>query len=278
MWPGVERASMSDGHGPDLEALKARQQAAWASGDYAVVGNTIPLIAELLCEAMDVRSGWRVLDVAAGNGNATLAAARRGCQVTSTDYVPALLENGRRRVEAEGWKVEFREADAENLPFADGEFDAVISTVGVMFAPNQERCAEEMLRVARVGGKIGLANWTPGGFVGGMFKCIGKYIPPPAGVKPASAWGTEGRLKELFGGAKVEVTERAFNFRSLSTRDWFRAFSTYYGPMNKAMGSLDEAARAGLTADLLALADGLNRAEDGTMVVPSEYLEVVVTR
>lgn len=264
---------------PDLGALKIKQQATWASGDYAVVGSTLQLMGELLCEAMDVRAGSTVLDVAAGNGNVSLAAARRGCHVTSTDYVPALLEGGRRRAEAEGWRIDFQHADAENLPFGDGSFDCVVSTVGVMFAPNQERCAEEMLRVVKAGGKIGLANWTPAGFVGGIFKCIGKYIPPVPGVKPPSLWGTEARLKELFADAtKIEITTRHFMFRAPTTEKWLEVFRTFYGPMYKAMGALDEAGRAGLAADLLALANGLNRAEDGTMVVPSEYLEVVITK
>ena len=263
----------------DLEAVKVKQQAAWASGDYAVVGATIVLMAELLCEAMDLHSEWTVLDVAGGSGNASLAAARRGCWVTSTDYVPSLLEHGKARAAADGFRIAFQEADAENLPFGDGSFDALISTVGVMFAPNQERCASEMMRVCKVGGKIGLANWTPGSFVGQIFKCIGKYLPPPAGVKPPSLWGTKDRLAELFDGvAKIETEVRFFNFRSGSPEKWLEGFKTYYGPMNKTFAALDEAGQAGLTADLLALVGTLNRAEDGTMIVPSEYLEVVITR
>ena len=263
----------------DFSAVKAKQQATWASGDYAVVGNTIVLMAELLCEAMDVRSKWRVLDVAAGSGNASLAAARRGCWVTSTDYVPSLLEHGKRRAEADGFRIEFREADAENLPFEDGSFDAILSTVGVMFAPDQERCATEMMRVCRKGGKIGMANWTPNGFVGQIFKRIGKYIPPPAGLKPPSMWGTEARLNELFPDvAKIETTIRNFVFRSASPEAWLEGFKTFYGPMHKTFLALDEAGKVGLTADLMALVASLNRAEDGTMVVPSEYLEIVITR
>jgi len=251
----------------EFAAIKTKQQAMWASGDYAVVGNTMPLVAELLCEAMDVRSGWDVLDVAAGTGNASLAAARRGCRVTSTDYVPALLESGRRRAAAEGWKIKFQEADAEDLPFGDETFDAVVSTVGVQYAPNQERAADEMLRVCKKGRKIGMANWTPGGFVGQVFKVIGKYVPPAAGVKPASGWGSEFRLHQLFrGAAKIETTRRDFVLRS------------HYGPMVKAMGSLDEATRVAASAELLELADEMNRAQDGTMVVASEYLEVVITK
>ena len=264
---------------PDFEAIKQKQQAAWSSGDYAVVGNTIPLMAELLCEALDVRSGWKVLDVAAGNGNATLAAARRGCVVTSTDYVPELLEKGRRRVDAEGWHVEFQGADAENLPFPDASFDAAISTVGVMFTPNQERSASELFRVVKPGGKIGLANWTPPGFVGQIFKTIGKYIPPAAGLRPPSVWGTEARLKELFPqAASIDATTRNFTFRARSPLDWLEGFRKFYGPMHKAFEALDEAGREALTADLLALVASLNRAGDGTMVLPSEYLEVVITK
>lgn len=265
--------------GVDLAAIKVKQQVTWASGDYAAVGSSLVLMAELLAEAMDVRSGWRVLDVAAGNGNASLAAARRGCRVTSTDYVPALLERGRTRAEADGFQIDFREADVEHLPFRDAEFDAVISTVGVMFAPNQEQAAAEMLRVCRADGKIGLANWTPAGFVGQIFKCIGKYVPPPAGLRPPSQWGTEERLRELFPHvAKIEVVRRNFVFRSHSPRKWLDIFRTFYGPMHKTFLALDEAGRTGLAADLLTLVGTLNRAGDGTMVVPSEYLEVVITK
>ncbi len=263
----------------DFNAIKAKQQAAWASGDYAVVGTTLVLMAELLCEAADLRSGWRVLDVAAGNGNSSLAAARRGCRVTSTDYVPALLDRGRLRAAADGYRIDFQEADAENLPFDNDAFDAVLSSVGVMFAPNQARAASEMLRVCRPGGKIALANWTPAGFVGQMFKCIGKYIPPTAGLKPPSAWGTEARLRELFGSeVRVEITPRFFVFRSPSPEHWLNMFKTYYGPMNKTFAALNTEGQADLTTDLLALVGSLNRADEGTMVVPSEYLEVVITK
>ena len=264
---------------PDYAGIKVKQQATWATGDYAAVGVALPLMAELLCEAMDVRSGSRMLDVAAGSGNASLAAARRGCRVASTDYVPALLERGRLRAEADGLKMEFQVADAENLPFAEGEFDAALSTVGVMFAPNQERTAAEMLRVVRAGGKIGVASWTPAGFVGSIFRILGKYIPPAAGLRPPSRWGTETGLRELFGSeVAMATTTRDFMFRSLSPERWLEHFKTYYGPMNKAFSILDEAGQAGLTTDLLALVASLNRADDGTMVLPSEYLEVVITK
>lgn len=264
---------------PDLNALKQRQQATWASGNYAILGSTITLVGENLCEAMDVRSGWRVLDVAAGNGNATLAAARRWCDVTSTDYVPSLLENGRARATAEGQTIQFKEADAESLPFQNGEFDAVMSTFGVMFTPNQNRAAAEMLRVCKPGGKIGMANWTPAGFIGQIFRCIGKYLPPPAGVKSPAAWGTEPHLGELFGGgAKIDAAKRDFVFRYRSADHWLEVFRTYYGPMHKTFDSLDAESQAGLAADLKALVARLNKSGDRTMVVPGEYLEVVVTK
>ncbi len=263
----------------EYSAIKTKQMASWESGDYAVVGNTLPLMAELLCEAMDVRSGWKVLDVAAGNGNASLAAARRGCRVTSTDYVPSLLAGGRLRAAAEGLKITFQEADAEDLPFEEGTFDAVISTLGVQYAPNQELAALELMRVCKKGGKIGLANWTPAGFVGKVFKIVGKYVPPAAGVKPASGWGTEFRLHELFRSAnRIETMRRDFVFRSHSTSRWFEVLSNYYGPMLRAVGSLEEESRVAVTAELLELADESNLADDGTMVIPSEYLEVVITK
>src|SRR3954463_6729554 len=200
---------------PDLSAVKQRQQGAWSSGDYAVVGTTLQIVGEELCEALDLRPGSKVLDVAAGNGNATLAAARRWCDVISTDYVPALLERGRERAMAEKLSVEFREADAEALPFPDGSFDAVLSTFGVMFTPDQDKAASELLRVCRPGGKIGLANWTPDGFIGQVFKTLGRHIPPPAGVKSPALWGTKARLVELFGAqaGAIDVETRAFAFR-----------------------------------------------------------------
>jgi len=264
---------------PDFSAIKVKQQAAWATGNYAVIGSSILIVPELLVEAMDIRSGWNVLDVAAGNGNASLAAARRWCKVTSTDYVPELLELGKGRAAADGYTIDFEVADVENLPFADAEFDAVLSTFGVMFAPDQTRSAAEMFRVCKPGGKIGLANWTPPSFVGQIFKTIGKYIPPPAGVKPPSLWGTEDRLDELFpAAASIEATARMVDFRYLSPAHWLEIFRTYYGPMNKAFAALDAAGQASLEADLMALMGSMNRADDGTLVLASEYLEVVITK
>ena len=264
----------------DLEALKARQRAAWSSGDYALIGTTLQIVGENLCEALDLRGGQKVLDVAAGNGNATLAAARRWCEVVSTDYVPALLERARLRAEAEHLAVEFREADAEALPFADESFDAVLSTFGVMFTPDQERAAAQMLRVCRRGGKIGLANWTPGGFIGQLFKAIGKHLPPPAGARSPALWGTPERLEELFGAqaASVQAVPREFMFRYRSPEQWLAVFKTFYGPVLKAFGALDPAAQEALRRDLLDLVGRFNRSGDATMVVPAEYLEVVVRR
>ena len=262
-----------------LAELKAKQQAAWSTGDYAVIGSTILITAELLAETLDLRSGWTVLDVAAGNGNMSLAAARRGCRVTSTDFVPALLERGALRAAAEGWRIEFQEADAENLPFEAEAFDCVVSTFGVMFTPDPVRTASELMRVCRTGGKIGLASWTPDSFVGRIFGIIGKYVPPPPTLLPPSLWGTEARLKELFpGAADLHIAKRTYMFRGRSERHWLGEFRKYYGPMQRTFAALDETGQAGLEADLLALAAGLNRAKDGTMVLPGDYLEAVITR
>lgn len=264
---------------PDLAALKGRQQAAWSSGNYAVVGTTLQIVGEQLCEALDLRAGSKVLDVAAGNGMMSLAAARRWCDVVSTDYVPALLAAGQVRAQAEGHAIQFKEADAEALPFADSSFDAVVSTFGVMFTPNQDKAAAELLRVCKPGGTIGLANWTPDGFIGQVFKTLGKYLPPPAGTKSPALWGTRARLDEMFGGkATVSAEPRHFNFRYRSPQHFMEIFQTYYGPVLKAFAALDAEKQGELRADLLALMTRLNRATDGTLVVPSEYLEVVITK
>ncbi|HTD00464.1 MAG TPA: class I SAM-dependent methyltransferase [Bradyrhizobium sp.] len=265
---------------PDFEAMKTRQHGAWSSGDYAVVGTTLQIVGEELCEALDLRSGQKVLDVAAGNGNVTLAAARRWCEVTSTDYVPALLVRGKLRADADGMKITFKEADAEALPFADGSFDVVVSTFGVMFTPNQDRAAAELARVCKRGGKIGLANWTPEGFIGQVFKTLGKYLPPPAGARSPALWGTEARLKEMFGASSsaIRAERRHFVFRYRSPEHFLDIFKSYYGPMLKAFAALDEANQRKLHQDLMMLIGSMNRADDGTMVLPSEYLEVVITK
>jgi SAM-dependent methyltransferase len=265
---------------PDLAAVKQRQQAAWASGDFAVIGSTLQIVGEMLCEAADVCAGETVLDVAAGNGNATLAAARRFAEVTSTDYVPALLERGRARAAADGFAVSFREADAEALPFPTASFDVVLSTFGVMFAPDQDRAAAEMLRVCRPGGRIGLANWTPSGFIGELFKTIGRHVPPPAGVRSPALWGTDARLQELFGqgASSITATRRDFNFRYRSAAHWVEVFRTFYGPVHKAFLALDPPRQAALEHDLLELLARFDHGGAAGLVVPGEYLEVVIAR
>jgi len=265
---------------PDLGALKTRQRAAWSSGNYAIVGSTLQIVGEQLCEALDLKSGSKVLDVAAGNGMASLAAARRWCEVISTDYVPGLLDRGKARAAAEGWRLEFMEADAEDLPFEGNQFDVVLSTFGVMFTPNQDQAAAELLRVCKPKGKIGLANWTPDGFIGQVFKTLGKYLPPPAGTRSPAMWGTRTRLSEMFdaGASSVKAESRIFNFRYRSADHFLDVFRTYYGPVLKAFAALDPAKQEELQDDLHALIVRMNRSGDRTMVVPSEYLEVVITK
>lgn len=260
--------------------LKDRQRAAWSSGDYAVIGTTLQIVGETLCEAVDLRSGQQVLDVAAGNGNASLAAARRWCDVVATDYVPALIERAGERARAEGLAITLREADAEALPFAAESFDAVLSTFGVMFTPDQERAANELFRVCRHGGKIGLANWTPESFVGHLFKTIATYLPPPPHAKAPSRWGTQAGIVSLFGAHDVAITAspRHFAFRYASAEHWLSVFRAYYGPIHKAFAALPPEQQASLEHDLLDVAARFNRAEDGTLVAPSEYLEVIITR
>jgi ubiquinone/menaquinone biosynthesis C-methylase UbiE len=265
---------------PDLVAIKSRQQAAWSSGNYAVVGTTLQIVGEELCEALDLRAGRKVLDVAAGNGMASLAAARRWCDVVSTDYVANLLETGRARALAEGLPIEFKEADAENLPFSDGSFDTVISTFGVMFTPNQDKAAAELLRVCKSGGPIGLTNWTPDGFIGQLFRTLGKYLPPPAAAKSPALWGTRARLTEMFasGTSWIKTEPRIFNFRYRSPTHFVEVFKTFYGPVLKAFAALDTVHQTRLEKDIYDLIARMNKAEDGTMVVPSEYLEVVMMK
>ena len=263
----------------DLAAIKSRQQAAWGSGDYSIVGTTLQIVGETLCEAVDLRAGESVLDVAAGNGNATLAAARRFAEVVSTDYVGALLERGRERAKADRLPVTFLEADAENLPFNSGSFDVVLSTFGVMFAPDHERAASELVRVCRSGGRIGLANWTPESFIGGLFKLVGQYMRPASSMKSPALWGTKAYLRDLMGGdASTAATSRTFVFRYKSPEHWIEIFRNYYGPVHKAFAAIDQHGRVALEKDLHALIDEFNIAEDGTVVIPSEYLEAIITK
>jgi SAM-dependent methyltransferase len=264
---------------PDFAAIKTRQQAAWASGDYAVVGTTLQIVGENLAEALDLDAGMRVVDVAAGNGNATLAAARRGCIVTSTDYVASLLDKGRTRADAEALAVEFRVADAEALPFADASFDVAMSVFGTMFTPEHARAAREMARVVRPGGCIGLANWTPDSFIGQVFKLLGQYLPPAPGLQSPALWGTEQHLNALFGSAAgaMRTTRRQFVFRYRSAQEFIEVFRTFYGPVHKAFGALDAARAEQLAADLQGLIARFAR-PGATLKVPSEYLEVVIQR
>ena len=265
---------------PTLDAVKAKQRGAWASGDYAVVGTTLQIVGEQLCETINLRPGSNVLDVAAGNGNATLAAARRFCSVTSTDYVDTLLQKGRERAIGDRLDVEFEVADAEALPYADETFDAVLSTFGVMFTPNQEKAASELLRVCCSGGTIGLANWTPDSMIGQVFKTLGGYLPPAPGVKSPALWGTHARLQELFDRdtASIETHPRTFTFRYRSPDHFLDVFRQYYGPIHKAFQALDAEKGQALERDLRSLLDRFNTAQDGTLVAPADYVDVVIRK
>ncbi len=264
----------------DFSAIKQRQQVTWASGDYGTIGMRLQIVGELLAEAVDLRADERVLDVAAGNGNATLAAARRFARVTSTDYVPELLEKGAVRAGAEGLDIRFQVADAEALPFEDGSFDVALSTFGVMFTPEPAKAARELKRVVRGGGRIGLANWTPEGFIGDLFRVIADYIPPPAGLQSPMLWGSEPRIVELFGpdATDIRCVRRFFNFRYRSAAHWIEVFRDFYGPTHKAYAALDPAHQARLTDDLTALLERRNVGGANSLVVPGEYLEIVITR
>jgi ubiquinone/menaquinone biosynthesis C-methylase UbiE len=265
---------------PDLAAIKERQRQSWSAGNFARVGNRLIIVGELLCEAVDVRAGQKVLDVATGSGNTALAAARRSCEATGIDHAPGLIEEARRRAEAERLEATFEVGDAEDLPYPDASFDVVLSTFGVMFAPDQEKAAKELLRVCRPGGKIGLANWTPDGWAGEFFRTVDKYVPTPPGVKPPPLWGTEVRLRELFGEevSSLEVTRRSYLFRYPSVKHFVGHYRAYFGPIRKAFESLDEAGQESLARDLEELQGRWNTSDDATLVVPSEYLEVVAVR
>jgi SAM-dependent methyltransferase len=272
-------ALVGSGTSVDYTGVKQKQRATWGSGDYGVVAATIQVVAENLCEAVDLRAGARVLDAASGTGNAALAAARRFCDVVGVDYVPALLERARERSAAERLPLELQEADVEHLPFPDASFDVVLSTFGVMFAPDQERTASELLRVCRPGGKIGLANWTPDSLVGSLFRLVGRFVPPPAGVRSPALWGVPERVAELFGGAsQIRVQPRQSVFRFRSAAHWIDVFRGYYGPVERAFAALPPARQAALEAEIHQLLAAFNRSGDDTLVAPSEYLEIVVVR
>jgi len=278
--PKRSKDEMTTPQTPDLTTVKGRQQKAWSSGDYGKVGVTLLSMGEQLAETVDLRPGQSVLDIASGNGNASLAAARRFGEVTAIDYVPMLLEEGRKRAEAEGLAVDFQEGDAEELPFGDASFDVVLSTLGVMFAPDQKKAAAELLRVCKPGGKIGLASWAPDSYVGDLFRTMGKYVPPPAGLKPPFRWGTEEGLAELLGGGvtSLQARRRSLMWRFRSARHHVEFMLEYYGPLNKALGTLDEEQQRAFEGDLISLVESHNRSNNDTAVWPADYLEVVATR
>jgi SAM-dependent methyltransferase len=265
---------------PDFTSIKQRQQATWASGDYSVIAAMIVPMAERLSDTADLRAGWRVLDVATGSGNAAIAAARRGSRVVGIDYVPALLEQGKARAAAEGLFVDFVEGDAEALPFPDASFDAVLSVVGSMFAPDHMQTTAEMLRVCRPGGTIALASWTPEGFIGELFRTIAAYVPPPAGVPAPMLWSTKSHLDGLFGRGitRLDMTEHTFTFRFASPEDFVACFREWYGPTLKAFAALEGEARDGLHSDLVALARRFDRLGDGATAIPATYTEAVMVR
>jgi len=265
---------------PDYSAIKAKQNAAWSSGDYSRIGVTLQIVGESLAETMDLRPGASVLDVAAGNGNATLAFARRMCVVTSTDYVDTLLARGRARAEAEALDVRYEIADAEQLHYDDGTFDGVVSTFGVMFAPNQDKAASELLRVCRPNGKIGLANWTPAGFTGEVFRTLGKHVAPPIGLSSPARWGTESWITQAFGphARAIAIEHKAFVFRYPSPEAFIDVFRAFYGPIHKAFLTLDTNGQAALTGDLLDTIARFNTATDGSLRAPSDYAEIVIVK
>jgi SAM-dependent methyltransferase len=261
----------------DYAAVKRRQQATWATGDFGIIGSRLVIVSELLCEAADVRTGWRVLDVACGHGNTALGAARRGAITTGLDFVPALLDRARERAAAERLEIEWREGDAEALPFADGEFDAVLSTFGVMFAPDQPRAAAELARVCRAGGRIGLASWTPDSMAGEMFRILSRYVPPPPGLTPPSHWGTPEGVEALLGArcAVVHAERRAFVMRFASPEHWLEVFRNWFGPVRAAFEALDPGRQDELARELVLHLRRHDRSGGESLVAPMHYLEVV---
>ncbi|UCD69327.1 MAG: class I SAM-dependent methyltransferase [Betaproteobacteria bacterium] len=264
----------------DLEVVKQKQQQTWATGDFAVIGWNTVYPGELLCEAVDLRAGHKILDVAAGSGNVALSAARRNCEAVGIDYVPALIERARLRAEAEGLPAKFEVADCEQIPFADESFDRVLSLYGSMFAPDQEKAARELIRVCRRGGLIGMGNWTPDGFWGQTFALVGRYLPPPTGVRPPPEWGTEKRLIELFGEAtsSMHSARRSALFRFRDNQHWIDVFGTWFGPIMRVRENLDDGGYAEFLTELNGILDRFNQSDDDTLLVSADYLEVVIVK
>jgi ubiquinone/menaquinone biosynthesis C-methylase UbiE len=264
----------------DLNAVKARQQQVWATGDFAMIGWNTVFPGEILCEAVGLRAGQAVLDVATGSGNTALAAARRNCDAVGIDYVPALVDRARERAASERLPARFEVGDCEDIPFPDAAFDVVLSVYGSMFAPRPEQAAQELLRVCRPGGKIGMANWTPDGFWGQTFGLQARYVPPPAGLRPPTEWGTEQRLRELFGDGirSMEITKRSALFRYRDTQHWIDVFRTHFGPIIRTLEALNDEQRRSYLADLDGILTRFNRSGDSTLVVSADYLEIVMVK
>ena len=264
----------------DFAAVTGRQQKGWSRGDYGRIGSLRSWMGESLVRQLDVHAGDRVLDVAAGNGNASLPAARRFADVLATDYVPELLDEAQRRADADGLALRTQVADAQALPFPDGEFDVVMSTIGAMFAPDQEAVASELARVCRSGGQIGMANWTPDSMVGDMFRTVASYVPPPPGVQPAVAWGSQERVTALLGPQvkDLQIRQQTCAFRFPSSQACLDYFRTWYGPTVAAFGALPEADQKRLETELVAVFDKHSTSGDGTLAMDVPYLEIVALK
>ncbi|GIK36281.1 MAG: hypothetical protein BroJett011_01140 [Chloroflexota bacterium] len=266
---------------PEMEALKAKLKATWMAGDFGHIAETYAPGAAEFVNRLNLRSGERVLDVACGTGNLTLPAARSGASVTGQDIAPNLLEQGRARANAEGLTVRFDENDAEALPYDDAAFDTVITMFGAMFTPRPNITAAELVRTCRPGGRIAMANWTPGGFIGQMFKIVGKYVPPAPGMPSPLLWGDEAIIAERFNGSvtDLQLTPRLITFTfPFSASEVVEAFRRYYGPTVKAFGALDEKGQAALRQELEQHWTAHNQSKNGVTRVESEYLEVLAIR
>ncbi|MEX0347178.1 MAG: class I SAM-dependent methyltransferase [Rhizobiaceae bacterium] len=263
---------------PNYVKWNERLNKSWSSVDYARIGVRLQITGEKLAEAADFTPGSKVLDIAAGNGNASLAVARRFCEVTSTDYVQSLLDKGRERAEAEDLDIEFMIADAQDLPFADNSFDGIISTFGSMFAPDQRATAAELIRVCRPGGKIALASWTPRSFIGRLCRLVGSHMSASPGFKAPANWGRDEWLTEHFGAASssMNLVRKEYNWRYHSAEHFLDYFRTYYGLVHKAFEKVGPEGEQLLAHDILSLVHEFNVADDGTVRMPSEYTQAVI--